>query len=96
MAKTKKEITVDDLAMMIQKEFSELREANKQFATEFSKLHEMDRLFVDEFDRVRSDIRDIKTTLGPLVRIIAQQEREMMDLQLRLNRVERKVGIKTD
>lgn len=61
---------------------------------EFSQLHEMNKLFADEFDRVRSDIRDIKTTLGPLVRMVADQERDMSDLRIRLNRVERKVGIK--
>jgi hypothetical protein len=59
----------------------------------FSQTREMHQLFVDEFDRVRSDIRDIKSTLGPLVRMIAQQEREMVDMNVRLRRVERKVGI---
>lgn len=89
MAKSTKPITLDELARMMQKEFSDIHQ-------EFKQVHEMDKLFVDEFDRIRSDIQDIKTTLGPLVRLIAQQEREMSDITIRLNRVERKVGIRGD
>ena len=74
---------------MMQKEFAGIH-------GEFKQVHDMDKVFVDEFDRIRSDIRDIKTTLGPLVRLVAQQEREMSDITIRLNRVERKVGINND
>ncbi len=77
MAKANKPITLDELARMMQKEFGGIHE-------EFKQVHEMDKLFVDEFDRTRSDIRDIKTTLGPLVRLVAQQEREMSDINVRL------------
>jgi len=86
MAKAKKQITLNDLARMMQSEFIDIHK-------EFRQIHEIDKLFVDEFDRIRSDIRDIKTTLGPLVRIMAEQERELGDIRLRLNQVERKVGI---
>ncbi len=72
-------MTIDDLARMAQ--------------SEFSRIHETHKVFIDEFDRIRSDIRDIKTTLGPLVRIVGAQEREISDLNIRLHRVERKVGI---
>lgn len=75
--------TIENLALATKKGFDEIRKTSD----------ERFRLHSDEFDRVRSDIRDIKSTLGPLVRISAQQDNDISDLRIRLNTVERKVGI---
>ncbi|MEK7610582.1 MAG: hypothetical protein AAB468_02425 [Patescibacteria group bacterium] len=82
----KKSITLDDLARMMQEQFS----ANE------SKMDTMSRILrahTDQFEHIRDDIRDIKTTLGPLVGMFALQERKVEDLESRLEAVERKVGI---
>ena len=88
--KSKKEMTINQLARMMQRQFADM---HIEFSKEFSRVHETHKVFVDEFDRIRADIRDIKTTLGPLVRIMAGQDGEIKDLNMRLHRVERKVGI---
>lgn len=87
MARTKKEITNDDLAQMMQNEFAVIH-------GEFAKNNQMHQLFVDRFDRIDSDIKDIKGNLGPLFKMVSMQEEEISDIRLRLARVERKVGIK--
>ncbi len=86
MAKNKAEqqsMTIEQLAIMVKNGFEEVHKtADERF-----------KIMVDEFDRIRSDIRDIKITLGPLVRIVAQQEEELNTLKLRVNRLEREIGL---
>ncbi len=52
------------------------------------------KLIIDRFERVEADVGDIKRTLGPIVQMMAVSDREVDNIKLRLNRVERKVGIK--
>ena len=77
----------------VHEEFSRLHATDELFAKEFNRIHETHKLFADEFRLIRSDIHDIKGTLGPLVRMYAAQEREVTDLKIRVNRLERKAGI---
>ena len=51
------------------------------------------QLVVENLDLVRSDIHDIKLTLGPLVRQTIATERRVAELEKRVGRVERKVGL---
>ena len=87
MAKTKtkikKSLTVDDLAAMINRRFDESDNvADSRFKT-----------IIDRFERVESDIKDIKITLGPLVSIAAEHERKMINFDARISRLEREAGI---
>ena len=54
------------------------------------------KITVEEFDRIRSDIRDIKTTLCPLVRSVVMMEEDLSDLRVRVGTLERRVGIKKE
>ena len=63
----KKSITLNELARMMQEQFSETD----------GKIDNALRVHGDQLEHVRADIRDIKTTLGPLVAIFAQQERKV-------------------
>lgn len=83
--KSKKNITLEDLATMVQKGFQET--ATKAELSDFGKD------VFEEFDRIHSDIRDIKATLGPLVRVTAHQEQQIQDLYMRVHRLERKAGL---
>jgi predicted nucleic acid-binding Zn-ribbon protein len=78
----KKITTIEDLAAMIQRTMASKEE-----------IQEFRRDLADEHERIRSEIQDIKTTLGPLVRIVAAMEREFQDLHIRISRLERKVGL---
>ena len=93
----KKKIQLEDVLIAVKgnsKDIENLAVSTKNgFDSVEKKADDRFKIVVDEFDRIRSDIRDIKTTLGPLVRVVAQQEKEMTDMLMRLNRVERKVGI---
>jgi len=86
MPKNKKK-TTDQL-------ISELASAvNRGFDSLEKKVDDHFKLSVDEFDRIRSDIRDIKSDLGPLGRVVAMQEQEALDLRMRVARLERKAGV---
>lgn len=78
---------------MMQVEFVDIHKEFAGIHSEFQKLHETNKLFVDRFERIEADVHDIKTTLGPLVGMMGMADREINNLDLRLRRVERKVGI---
>ena len=50
------------------------------------------RAIVDQLDIMSADIRDIKITLGPLVRMVAALDTDVQDLQMRMKRLEQRVG----
>ena len=64
------DVTLNDLADMVRIGFDEvhgrLDDTNARMATK-----EMLQLVVDDVDTIRADVRDIKITLGPLVRTVA-------------------------
>lgn len=93
MKKVKKGLTIDGLARMMQGEFTSIHGEFSNIHKEFARVHDIHKVFADQFDHIQSDIRDVKTTLGPLVRIAAEQDRDIRALEGRLHRVERKVGI---
>lgn len=95
----KKNLTIDDLAIMIQHGFQETatkKEMNERFQQvdeKFKQVDEKINLIVEGMDFMRADIHDIKLTLGPLVRTVTQMESEIQNFHLRLSRLERKTGI---
>ena len=92
----KKQMTIEDLAVMVQKGFQEVtsKMATKQELNEFRKeFHDFQKDSMEEFDRITADIRDIKITLGPLVRTVAAMESQIQNLNTRVSRVERKTGL---
>lgn len=92
----KKNFAIDDLAIMIQKGFSDVNErmtTRKEVNERFQQVDEKINLIVEGMDFIRADIHDIKLTLGPLVRTVTQMENELQKFHLRLSRLERKTGI---
>ena len=82
MAKRKSaETRVEELTRLVKRGFDET--ATKQQL----------QLVVDSLDLARSDIHDIKLTLGPLVRHAAAMENMLRDHGKRIERLERKVGL---
>ena len=82
---SKKTITIEDLALMVQKGFA-------QTATK-AELQDLRKDMLEHFRLLEDDIRDIKTVIGPLVRIVAALEHDVRSLNMRMNRLERKVGL---
>ena len=83
MTKESKKVELEDLARMVQSGFeSAAKTSDERF-----------KITVEEFDRIRSDIRDIKTTLGPLVRSVVMMEENLSDLRIRVGALERRVGV---
>ena len=92
----KKNLTIDDLAVMIQNGFSDVSDrmaTKKEMNERFQQVDERINLIVEGMDLMRADIHDIKLTLGPLVRTVAQMEDEIQNFHLRISRLEKKVGI---
>ncbi len=81
--KIEKRITVDELARMTQHGFQDIRTDFKEHTS----------VVLDQFRLLNAEIKDIKTTLGPTMVIVAQQENKIQNLEFRLGRVERKVGV---
>lgn len=75
---------------MVQHGFSDLKKDITGFRGAFDQSR---RVVLEEFRRLNVEIRDIKTTLGPTVVIVAEQENRIQALESRVGRVERKVGI---
>ena len=90
MAKEKKKMEVEDLARIVQAGFESVKAS---FASAAKVNDDRFKIAVEEFDRIRSDIRDIKTTLGPLVRMVALLENDSTDLQKRVGYLERLAGV---
>jgi len=89
----KKQVTLENLAEMVQLGFSQT--ATKQELNDFRKdMHDFRKDTLERFELIEADLRDVKNALGPLVRIVGNLKHEVRVLHSRLNRVERKVGIK--
>jgi hypothetical protein len=104
--KKKKEMTIEDLAKIMQQGFSDadvktdkkieklavmVQNGFLEMDSKFSKLF---NVLADSQELMKGDIRDIKTTLGPLVMISGMQDREVSDLKTRVARLERKAGVR--
>ena len=80
-----KKITIETLAVMIQNGFKETasrKEVDERFNAIDGKFKAVDGIFkviVDQLDLMRADIRDIKITLGPLVRMVAALDTDVQD-----------------
>ena len=90
----KKQTTIDDLAVMVQKGFREIEHnmATKDMLENMA-TKDMLKLVVESVDIIREDVRDIKITLGPLVRMVAALETDMQHLAIRVARLEQKSGL---
>lgn len=94
-------MTLEKLAEITQAGFRELKqdltqEMDKRFAEvdeRFAEVDEHHKLLVEGIDTIRADVHDMKITLGPLVRAVTAVEDDVRGLDLRLKRVEKKVGI---
>lgn len=80
-----KKTTIEELARMVKAGFDETATKHEVRAGF--------QLLTDSLDLIRQDVHDIKPTLGPLVRYAATMEEKVLNLEKRVERVERKVGI---
>ena len=92
-----KEMTISDLAVMVKKGFDDVY---GRFDGVDGKFEKIDQRFDEihqrmdlEFGAIRSDIRDIKGTLGPLVRSMASLENDFSNLRIRVSYLEHRVGV---
>jgi len=90
MPKEKKKVELEDLAVMIKQGFDEVHDKFEKVDKRFTEVHEKMDL---EFGVIRSDIRDIKGTLGPLVRGMVSLEKDYSNLRMRVSYLEQKVGV---
>ena len=78
------EKTVESLARSTAQGFAEVqKQADHRFQST-----------IERFEKLEADMGDVKRALGPMVQMMAMNDHEIGSLKLRLNRVERKVGIK--
>ncbi len=93
-------MTLDHLARLMQNEFSGVRNEfsgmQKEFSSvksELTTLHRMNQVFIDRFDNLDNQIGQLRLTTNSLVKMVADRDREMRGIDLRLRRVERRLGL---
>ena len=85
----KQKMTIEDLAVMVKRGFDDVtgRMATKQDVADLRKE------FHERISNVEDDVHDIKIALGPLVHVVATLDTEVKNLNMRVNRLERKAGL---
>ena len=83
---------IEELARAVKRSFDEVatRQEVRALGTQVGDGFEA---MISSLDLVRQDIHDIKITLGPIVQHMAATERRVNELERRLVRVERRVGL---
>ena len=81
----KEKMTIEDLAVMVKRGFDQT--ASKQ------DLAELRKEFHERMSNIEDDVHDIKGALGPLVHMVAAMDTDIRNLNMRVNRLERKVGL---
>ena len=89
----KSPVTNEDLARLIENLAISTARGFSDMDKRFEGNDNLTKTIIDRLDGLGSSVADIKRTLGPIVQMIAISEREINSIKLRLNRVERKVGI---
>ena len=86
---SKQKTTIEDLAIMVKRGFDQT--ASKQDLAQG--LAEVRKEFHERLNIIEDDVHDIKVALGPLVHMVAAMDTEIKNLNLRVNRLERKAGL---
>ena len=85
-------MTIESLVTLMQREFHGIRKEMSGLATK-QELKELRKDMMESLRILQDDVRDIKNTLGPLVRVVAAQDAEIKNLHVRVYRLERKAGL---
>ena len=89
MAKKTSEQLIEELASAVKHGFDET--ASKKDLEALATKEQL-QLVADNLDLVCADIHDIKLTLGPLVRMVAQMEGVLRNHDKRIERLEKRIG----
>lgn len=99
----KKNIKLDDLAVMINRGFNEVHKRFDQTSTkqELQELKAATKQDIQELRKemaealriISDDVHDLKVAMGPLVRVVAALEGEVRNLNVRVSRLERRAGL---
>ena len=82
-----KEITIDHLAEMTQRGFKDVEE---RLGAGIDKVFQEVLL---SLVMMREDVKETKTTLGPLTRVMAQCKQKFRTSAVRIDLIEKKVGL---
>ena len=93
MSKKKQPMTIEHLARLMQNEFSGMRNEFSGVRSELATLHRMNQVFIDRFDNLDNQVGQLRLTTNSLVKMVADRDREMRGMDLRLRRVERRLGL---
>jgi len=88
-AMAKKNVTLDQVLAAVNNGFTALE--NK--VTTKEEFHAFQQVIDDRFRLIQADLKDIKTTLTPLMGIVTRTDKEVNDLRNRIAFVEQKLGI---
>ena len=82
----KQKMTIEHLAVMVKRGFDDVtsRMATKQ------DLAELRKEFHERMSNIEDDVHDIRGALGPSVHMVAAMDTDIRNLNMRVNRLERK------
>jgi len=84
--------SIDELARLTQQEFLEVGDRLDRLE---KKTDDGFKTVVDLLDLIRADVHDVKITLGPLSRIVADLEGSVRHLDKRVSRLEEKASVQS-
>ena len=77
---------IDELAVAVTRGFEAVDRR-------FDEIHKIHQVFIDRFDNLDNQVGQIRLITNSLVKMIADRDREMRTMDLRLRRVERRLGL---
>jgi len=88
----KNNLKIDDLAVMINRGFSDIHKRLDLTAAK-QELQELRKDMTEALRIIADDVHDLKIAMGPLVRVVAALETDIRNLNMRVNRLERRFGL---
>jgi len=84
---------IDDLALAVKRGFDGVDEKFKGIDEKFKSLDQQFKTVFDQLRILGSDMHDVKITLASLLKMVAERDREINSIDLRLRRVEQHLGL---
>ena len=89
---TKKNLKLENLAVIINHGFNGVQKRLDQTSTK-QEVQELRKDMTESLRIISDDVHDLKVAMGPLVRVMAAFETDVRNLNLRVNKIERRVGL---
>ncbi len=89
----KKQLTIDDLALIVNKGFTETQKEINAVKEEINGVKDIQKNMLEELNATHEDVRYIRNTVNMLVQSDVAHEAALEELKVRVSRLEQKAGL---